>query len=81
MELLKQSHGTVQAVSTNIGDNQPHADRLRHFLVADAWPLVPRGLSEHSIPKVEREAILGYGPDGLPTARSDFTMTDLPLAT
>jgi antitoxin VapB len=40
------------------------ADRLRRFLVDEVWPQVPvkvRG----GLSKRQREAILGYGPEGV----------------
>ena len=39
-------------------------DRLRRFLVDEAWPQVPVEL-RGGLTKREREAILGYGPEGV----------------
>lgn len=43
---------------------QDPADRLRRFLVDEAWPQVPVEL-RGGLTKREREAILGYGPAGV----------------
>jgi antitoxin VapB len=40
------------------------ADRLRRFLVDEAWPQIPVEL-RGELTKPEREAILGYGPEGV----------------
>jgi antitoxin VapB len=40
------------------------ADRLRRFLVDEAWPQVPVEL-RGGLTKWEREAILGYGLEGV----------------
>lgn len=40
------------------------AERLRRFLVDEAWPQVPVEL-RGGLTKREREAILGYGPEGV----------------
>lgn len=39
-------------------------NRLRRFLVDEAWPQVPVEL-RGDLTKREREAILGYGPEGV----------------
>lgn len=39
------------------------AERLRRALETEIWPLLPPG-DRGPITKAEREAILGYGPDG-----------------
>lgn len=41
------------------------ADRLAQFLVREAWPQIPDNLRGAEISKAEREAILGYGPEGV----------------
>lgn len=38
---------------------------LLRFLEEEVWPLVPRRVLGKRISKKEREAILGYGPDGV----------------
>ena len=40
------------------------ADRLVRFLTDEAWPQVPPELLGRAPTKAEREAILGYGPEG-----------------
>lgn len=39
--------------------------RLRQFLEEEAWPQVPPGLLGKPISRAEREAVLGYGADGV----------------
>lgn len=44
-----------------------HADReagLRRFLEDEVWPLLP-GTRRRKLTKKQREAILGYGPEGV----------------
>lgn len=41
------------------------SERLLRFLFEEAWPQVPDELLGVGLPKEEREAILGYGPDGV----------------
>ena len=43
---------------------QDRADRLRRFLEEEAWPQIPRDVLGKPLSKAEREAILGYGPQG-----------------
>ncbi|MBK9965203.1 MAG: type II toxin-antitoxin system VapB family antitoxin [Holophagales bacterium] len=46
---------------------KPHADReagLRRFLEDEVWPLLP-GTRRRKLTKKQREAILGYGPEGV----------------
>lgn len=38
---------------------------LRRFLEQEAWPQVPRKVLGKRLPRREREAILGYGPEGV----------------
>jgi antitoxin VapB len=38
---------------------------LRRFLEQEVWPEVPRTVLGCRVTRREREAILGYGPDGL----------------
>ncbi len=38
---------------------------LRRFLVEEVWPQVPARLLGRRITRREREAILGYGPEGV----------------
>jgi antitoxin VapB len=47
-----------QAVGTRKG-------RLLRFLEEEAWPAVPKGVLGRRVSKREREAILGYGPEGV----------------
>jgi antitoxin VapB len=39
--------------------------RLRRFLLDEAWPQIPTELLDTAIRKAERDAILGYGPEGV----------------
>jgi antitoxin VapB len=38
---------------------------LRRFLEEEVWPQVPRSVLGRRVTRKEREAILGYGPDGV----------------
>lgn len=40
-------------------------DRLRRFLVDEAWPQVPVEVRGQKLTKKEREEILGIGPEGV----------------
>lgn len=47
---------------------QPAGDRkarLLRFLEDEAWPSIPRGILGRRITRKQREAILGYGPEGV----------------
>lgn len=51
-----------------LGLRAPHPDRaenLRRFLQQEAWPQVPREQIGQAPSRTEREAILGYGPEGV----------------
>ncbi len=41
------------------------AERMVRFLEHEAWPQIPAELLGHEMPKSEREAVLGYGPEGV----------------
>jgi len=41
------------------------AQRLDRFLEDEAWPQIPDAVLGRPLPKAEREAILGYGPEGV----------------
>ena len=41
------------------------AQRLKKVLEERIWPALPEGVRGTSMTKVEREEILGYGPDGV----------------
>jgi antitoxin VapB len=41
------------------------AERLERFLTEEAWPQVPAEVLGHPVTRAEREAILGYGPEGV----------------
>ena len=43
---------------------QARAQRLDRFLEDEAWPQIPDAGLGRPLPKPEREAILGYGPEG-----------------
>ncbi len=40
-------------------------DRLTRFLTDEAWPQIPSAMLGRAPSKAEREAILGYGPEGV----------------
>lgn len=40
-------------------------ERLLRFLEEDVWPVVPRTVLGRRLSKRRREAILGYGPEGV----------------
>ena len=41
------------------------AEELRRFLAEEVWPQVPQRLLGKRVTRREREAILGYGPEGV----------------
>lgn len=41
------------------------AERLTRFLEEEAWPQIPDDVRGKPLAKVERETILGYGPEGV----------------
>jgi antitoxin VapB len=41
------------------------AERVRAFLVDEAWPQIPADVVGIEVSKGEREAILGIGPEGV----------------
>jgi len=41
------------------------AEELRRFLAQDVWPRIPQKMLGKRITRREREAILGYGPEGV----------------
>ena len=41
------------------------AERVRAFLVDEAWPQIPADVVGVEVTKGEREAILGVGPEGV----------------
>ncbi len=45
--------------------NAPKKDRLRWVLEKRIWPEIPAEVLGRRISKEEREAILGYGPQGV----------------
>lgn len=44
---------------------QRRADRLAAFLADEVWPQLPPEVAGSAPDKAEREAILGYGPEGV----------------
>jgi antitoxin VapB len=40
-------------------------EELRRFLAQEVWPRVPRRVLGKRLTRKEREAILGYGPEGV----------------
>lgn len=41
------------------------AERLSRFLEGEAWPQIPDDVIGKAVSRAEREAILGYGPEGV----------------
>jgi antitoxin VapB len=41
------------------------AEALRRLLEDEIWPQIPEGVLGQPVTKKEREAILGYGPEGV----------------
>lgn len=41
------------------------AERIRRFLEEEAWPQIPEAERGKPLSKAEREAVLGYGPEGV----------------
>ncbi|MPZ26217.1 MAG: protein transcription factor [Micromonosporaceae bacterium] len=41
------------------------AERLRRFLELEAWPQISEEVLGRPLSKADREAILGYGPEGV----------------
>lgn len=41
------------------------SEALRRFLEQEVWPRVPRTVLGRRVTRRERDAILGYGPDGV----------------
>ena len=44
---------------------EARAEHLHRFLAEEIWPLLPRGQRGKAMSKREREAILGYGEEGV----------------
>jgi antitoxin VapB len=47
------------------GRRHARARRLDRFLEDEAWPQIPDTVLGTHLPRAEREAILGYGPEGV----------------
>jgi antitoxin VapB len=58
---LQERHARL-ALTTRQG---AHGDGLRRFLEQEAWPQIPAKVLGRPISRAEREAILGYGEDGV----------------
>jgi antitoxin VapB len=58
---LQERKERLQAASRH----QRRAERLHRFLAEEAWPQVPAEMLGKPVSKDEREAILGYGPEGV----------------
>lgn len=54
----------LERLRASAADQQDPADRLGRFLMDEVWPQVPVEL-RGGLTKREREAILGYGPEGV----------------
>lgn len=46
-------------------DTSRRAERVRMFLRDEVWPQIPADVRGSAVTKAEREAMLGYGPDGV----------------
>jgi antitoxin VapB len=44
---------------------QARSQRIDRFLEDEAWPQIPDGVLGRPVSKTDREAILGYGPEGV----------------
>lgn len=44
---------------------QARTERLHRFLTDEAWPQIPETVLGTGLSKEQREAILGYGPEGV----------------
>lgn len=55
---LSEHHERLEA-------SRRRAERIRVFLEEEAWPQMPDGERGKALSKAEREAILGYGPEGV----------------
>jgi antitoxin VapB len=58
---LRERRARLMAASARPG----RGERLRRFLTGEAWPQVPEDVLGTPLTKAEREAILGYGPEGV----------------
>jgi antitoxin VapB len=58
---LRERKERLEAVARQ----QRRAERLHRFLAEEAWPQVPADMLGKPITRAEREAILGYGPEGV----------------
>jgi antitoxin VapB len=47
------------------GRMMDRAERLQRFLTNEAWPISAPNGTNRATTKAEREAILGYGPEGM----------------
>ena len=47
------------------GVRRAGAEELRRFLAQEVWPQVPRRVLGKRVTRRDREAILGYGPEGV----------------
>lgn len=53
----------ARLTAARVADDRSAA--LRRFLTEEAWPQIPPELLGRAPTKAEREAILGYGPEGV----------------
>jgi len=58
---LRERWARLIAAQASAGRDQ----RLRRFLTEEAWPQIPREVLGTALSKTDREAILGYGPEGV----------------
>lgn len=54
-----------ERLSRRVGRRPEPGEGLRRFLAEEAWPQVPDDVLGSPLSRAEREAILGYGPEGV----------------
>lgn len=52
-------------LATSASGRAGRRERLRRFLVDEAWPQIPVGLRGQPLTKQQREELLGIGPEGV----------------
>lgn len=63
-EAVRQALAAQLARLPTTGDGD-RSQRLTAFLERDVWPTVPHDVLGRRLEKAEREAILGYGEEGV----------------
>ena len=63
--MLGSTHSVQRKERLDAASRRRHrSERLVRFLEDEAWPQIPPEVLGHPISRAEREAILGYGPEG-----------------